>query len=307
MFPSQLGDAWLKGLVLALVATVVARPLATIVVGMPFRFSLAEARRPRLGRPARRRVGRACDLPVIAGVGGAQSLFNIAFFAVLASTILQGTTFQALAERLGVTTSESALPVRLMEPATIRRLGAEVVEHRVGEGDAAAGRRVRELGLPRDALLNVIVRGDQAIPPRGSTTIQPGDRLHVLVRQEAAVEFRALLERWRDGPLDPPRRRRAVPRGPRCSARVRGRPADGDPSRPATVGGIDVVEQLRTRRDRPGAVVGLATAARGHRRERGRRLGTRAHRRRSPAACGRPPTRRSSHWWSEVVGALSVI
>src|SRR5437667_182785 len=84
-----------------------------------------------------------------------------------------------------------------MEAGTIRRLGAEVVEYPVRPGDAIVGRRVRELGLPREALLNVIVRGEQAIPPRGSTMIEAGDRLHVLVRQEVAVEFRRALDVWR--------------------------------------------------------------------------------------------------------------
>ena len=69
--------------------------------------------------------------------------------------------------------------------------------------DAINGHPVRELGLPREALLNVIVRGDRAIPPRGSTIIQEGDQLHVLVRQEVAVEFRELMRRWRTGPVGP--------------------------------------------------------------------------------------------------------
>ena len=46
------------------------------------------------------------------------------------------------------------------------------------------GARVRDLGLPREAVVNVIVRGDEAIPPRGSTILRAGDRLHVLLRSE---------------------------------------------------------------------------------------------------------------------------
>ena len=61
---------------------------------------------------------------------------------------------------------------------------------------------MRDLGLPRDALLNVIVRRGEAIPPRGSTQIEAGDRLHVLVRKEVARQFPALMERWREGPFE---------------------------------------------------------------------------------------------------------
>ena len=45
---------------------------------------------------------------------------------------------------------------------------------------AIAGAAVRELGLPRSALVAVVARGDESIPPRGSTRVEPGDRLFVL-------------------------------------------------------------------------------------------------------------------------------
>ena len=107
-----------------------------------------------------------------------------------------------------MTTAEPALPRPLAETGTIRGLGAEVVEYVVGEGDAIAGLRVRELGLPREALVSVIVRGDEAILPRGSTRVEAGDRLHVLVRQEVAAKFPELIERWRSGPMGRRRGRR---------------------------------------------------------------------------------------------------
>ena len=99
-----------------------------------------------------------------------------------------------------MTTSEPALPRPLVETGTVRRLGAEIVEYPVGPDDAIVGQLVRELGLPRDALLSVIVRGDEALLPRGSTRIEAADRLHVMVREEVAEEMDDLLERWRVGP-----------------------------------------------------------------------------------------------------------
>ena len=111
-----------------------------------------------------------------------------------------------------MTTSEAALPTPLIDVGAVRRLGAEVIEFPVLEGHAIVGRRVRETGLPRDALLNVIIRGEQALLPRGSTEIAAGDRLHLLVRQEAAVELRPLLERWQTGPMGQPARERPATR-----------------------------------------------------------------------------------------------
>ena len=194
--------------------------------------------------------------PVTMGVEHGELIFQVAFFVVLLSTILQGLTIEPVARWLGVTTDEAAIPAPLVEPVLLNRLGAETMQFPVREDDAINGHPVRELGLPREALLNVIVRGDRAIPPRGSTIIQEGDQLHVLVRQEVAVEFRELMRRWRTGPVGLEERPRRRPRSRPSVTSIRPwQPDDGDPQRPKVLGGNDVIEQLRTRRDEPGALV----------------------------------------------------
>jgi cell volume regulation protein A len=167
------------------------------------------------------------------------------FFAVILSTLLQGTTFEPLAPRLGVTTSQPALPEPLAEAGTIRRLGAEILEYPIAPGDAIIGARVRDLGLPREA-----------IPPRGSTRLREGDQLHVLLRQSAARRVPELVERWRSGPIGPPPRpkRRSAGRTPVFSSWAWNEAQDGDPAEPEHVRGSGVVAQLRIRRDEPGGL-----------------------------------------------------
>ena len=203
VFPSEFGGVAFEGTILALVLVFVARPLATFVATLFERFTNRE--RIALGWAGLRGAVPVvlATFPVIEGVPGSNEFFNIVFFAVLFSTLLQGSTFEPLAQRLGVTTTEPALPRPLAETGTIRGLGAEVVEYPVARDDAIAGLRVRDLGLPREALVTVIVRGDRAIPPRGSTVISAGDRLHLMVTREAADVFPSLLERWRTGPIEP--------------------------------------------------------------------------------------------------------
>jgi cell volume regulation protein A len=198
---------------------------------------------------------------VIAGVQGSSELFNIVFFAVLISTVLQGASFEPLAERLGVTTREPAVPRPLAEAGTIRALGAEVLEFPIAASDAIAGARVRDLSLPREAVVNVIVRGDEAIPPRGSTRLIAGDQLYLLVRSEMAGELTRLMRHWRDGPIGPPPRPRRLPRGAATVLSVRPNregTVEGDLARPRAVVGEAAVAQLRIRRDTPGALVALA-------------------------------------------------
>jgi cell volume regulation protein A len=188
-------------------------------------------------------------------------------------------------------------------------MGAEIAEFPVGADDAVAGRLVRELGLPREALLNVIIRGEQAIPPRGSTRIDAGDRLHVLVRQEAAIDFSRLLERWRTGPIGPVQRapRPVTGTQPIYTTRPWSEKQDhGEPSHPSKLAGLAVIDQLRTRRDgRPGALVLL---------EDGRYAvsgsaviigGPREVQDAAKRKIRQAPTDGERAWWREVVGALA--
>jgi potassium/hydrogen antiporter len=259
VFPQQLGDVALEGTILALVVLFVARPVAVLVSTLPVGFSFRE--RLVLDWAGLRGAVPVvlATFPVIEGVEGSLELFNIVFFAVLLSTLLQGSTFEWVAERLRMTTSTPALPRPLVEAGTIRRLGAEVLEYPVSAADAIAGAAVRDLGLPRDAVVNVIVRGDQAIPPRGSTRLRPGDRLHVLLRTSAAKQVPVLLERWANGPIGPPARPRREIKGRRpVFSAWKWRDEDGDPADVRDLRGVRAVEQLRIRRDRPGGLWVLA-------------------------------------------------
>jgi potassium/hydrogen antiporter len=305
VFPSDFGEVWLEGIILALVLVLIARPVATFVATLGMGFSFPEG--VALGWAGLRGAVPVvlATFPVIAGLQGSREFFDIVFFAVLVSTLLQGTTFEWVGAKLGVTTNEAAIPTPFTEPATARRLGAEIAEFQVGAGDAAAGRLVRELGLPRDALLNLIVRGEQAIPPRGSTRVEVGDRLHVLVRQEVAIEFQELLKRWREGPIGP----RPVSRPLPHSKIITSRPwdeRDGDPGRPGSVDGIEVVEQLRTRRDRPGALVALADGRYAFTGPVVAVGPTQPLQELARRRLGRADDDAERAWWREVIGALAL-
>jgi cell volume regulation protein A len=306
VFPGELGDIWVEGTAIALATAVVARPLAALVATAGAGFRLGE--RLVLGWAGLRGAVPVvfATFAVTEGIDDGRLYFNIAFFVVLLSTVLQGTTIEPLARALGATADEAALPAPLVEPVLLNRLGAEAIQFPVREGDAVVGHAVRELGLPREALLNIVVRGERAIPPRGSTVVLAGDQLHVLVRQEAAVEFRTLLRRWREGPVGVPQRPRPQPRSRPSVTTVRPwQEADGNPSRPTEIAGFEVVEQLRTRRDEPGALVLLDDgrfAVTGPLVAVGPAGQLQAVARRRLA---RSETPAEHAWWREVIGALA--
>ncbi|MFN8204379.1 MAG: potassium/proton antiporter [Solirubrobacteraceae bacterium] len=306
VFPSTLLDYWWQGTLIALTICFVARPIAAFIATSFQGFTVAE--QTLLGWAGLRGAVPVvlAIFPVIANVPHDDELFNVVFFAVVISTILQGVSFVPLANWLGLTTDEPAVPRPLMETGAVRELGAEVVEYPVGPDDAIVGRRVRELGLPRDSLLNVIVRDGQALPPRGSTRIEAGDRLHVLVVQAVAGEFQELLERWRHGPFQEAPRRRPAVYGRQVIFSTR--PWDdalGDPAHPVEVASVPVIERMRIRRDTRGALVALddgryavtgpslaiGSASDIQRYARGR--------------LERATTDAEKGWWQEVIGAVA--
>ncbi len=306
VFPSQLPDVAVEGTVLALVLVLVARPAAAFAAALgPF----GVRDRAVLGWAGLRGAVPVvlATFPVIAGVPHSTEFFDIVFFAVLLSTVVQGATFEPVARWLGATTTGPALATSaLTETGTIRQLGADAIEVAAAPGDALIGHRIRDLGLPRAAIVNVIVRDGQAIPPRGSTRIEAGDRLHVLIRREEMGAMQALLDRWRDGPVGPPPRPARIPEGHAPVFHVRAwDPADGDPSAPDRVAGRAVVDRLRTRRDLPGALVLLDDgylAVTGPLLALGReRLLSEWVRRKARASAGEERA-----WWEEVLGALAL-
>lgn len=258
VFPSDLGGVAVEAVLVAGALLLVARPVATVLSTRVGAYDLREGALVSWAGLRGAVPVVFATFPVIEGVPRAQEFFNIVFFVVLISALLQGSTFEPLARVLGLTTSEPALPRPFAEVGTIRRLGAEVLEFPVRDSDACVGRLVNELGLPRDALVSVIVRGDEALLPRGSTEIEAGDRLHIFVRTVSRGDVESLFERWREGPLVVPEP--AAPRPVSRPAIFTVRPwrgSDGDPAAPRRIGGIEVTRTLRTRRARAGALVQL--------------------------------------------------
>ena len=307
IFPSGLVDVAVQGTLIAVALVFVARPVAGFVATIGMGFTPAE--RLVLGWAGLRGAVPVvlATFPVIAGIDRAVEEFEVVFFAVLLSTVVQGTTVEPLAKRLGLTTNEPALPRPLTEAGTIRRLGAEVLEFPVGPEDAAVGTRVRDLELPREAVVNVIVRGQDAIPPRGSMRVRSGDVLHVLLRMSVAAEVRDLAERWRRGPLGPGERppRPALTHAPVLSSWTWDAERDGDPGRPELVRGHAVVERLRVRRDAAAGLFLLADgryAVTGSVSAVGGRTGLAGWASRRIRTAGDPDERA---WLQTVVGALA--
>lgn len=195
VFPRDLLDVAIPGLALAAVLVILVRPAAVWLSVMRQDYSQRE--RALLGW-----AGLRGAVPIVLGtfvlsseVEEAETIFNAVFFVVVVSALVQGMTLERVAERLGLVTPGPAVVTPPLELDALSSL--DLVDFAVAGDHAIAGAAVRELGLPRSALIAVVARGEDTIPPRGSTIIQPGDRLFVLVPHARRADLEDVFERWR--------------------------------------------------------------------------------------------------------------
>lgn len=196
VFPRQLGPVILPGLAVVAVLLFVARPAAVWISTTFQGFNLRE--RTFLGWAGLRGAVPIvlATYPQAAGVPHSMTIFNAVFFVVLASALIQGPTLEPLARALRLTGRRGSYEPPL-EVAAVDSLGSGLLEFGVADDSALVGTHVRDLGLPRDALVAVIVRDGEAVPPRGSTEIVRGDRLYVLSRKESRRSVERLFDAWR--------------------------------------------------------------------------------------------------------------
>ena len=182
-FPSRLAGVAVDGLLIALALTFFARPLAVALSTLPFGFNLRETIfLSWVGLKGAVPITLA-TFPLLAGVEHGTLIFNVVFFVVLVSAVTQGWSLPLVARwlRLG-TRSASTAPVSV-EINALRHVDGEIVEYRVAAEANVAERTLRELALPYEVTVTLVVRGNEVIMPRGRTVLAPGDRVFVAMRR----------------------------------------------------------------------------------------------------------------------------
>ena len=122
--------------------------------------------------------------PVVAGVEGAQSIFNIVFFITIISLIVQGTTISRMAH---------ALKLSAPLPKTGNDFGVEIPEdigsdlHEITvTGDMALrSPTLKDMRLPKGTLVMIVKRGEEFLIPNGSLRLQAGDKLLIISEKNA--------------------------------------------------------------------------------------------------------------------------
>ncbi len=183
--PSRLMGIAGPALLIAVTLVFLARPLAVFLTMLPFRFGWRELTFLSWGGLKGAVPITLATFPFLLGLGENRQvrlLFDVVFFVVLVSVIVQGWTLPLVARKLGLQLPRDPEPPVTLELSSLRYVEGDIVDFTIDKESRAAGRLVRDLALPDGAVIAIIAREDQIIPPQGGTRIQPSDHVVLVLR-----------------------------------------------------------------------------------------------------------------------------
>jgi potassium/hydrogen antiporter len=193
VFPSELLDVALPALAVAAALVFLSRPVATLVCLLPFRVPIRHQ-----GVVAWVGLRGATPIvlatfPLLEGVESADVIFDVVFFVVLVSVLVQGTTITPVARLFRALRPAPPEPESLLEAGRPLPDGTSLREVSIPEGSAVDDRPLVDARLPREALVVLIRRDAEQLVPTGSTHLRSGDRLLVLADDGALAELQERL------------------------------------------------------------------------------------------------------------------
>ncbi len=185
VFPSELVPIVGVGLLIAGCLMFVARPLGTFIALVPSAFRWREkAFVSWVGLRGAVPIILA-TFPLLSGLPQADLIFNVVFFVVLTSVLLQGTSLPLAARRLRVDALTVPKRVYPIQYTPMGGFKSELQELPVRSSSPMVGKAIVELRLPDQFLVILVARENDFVLPSGGTVLQAGDTLLVLSDKES--------------------------------------------------------------------------------------------------------------------------
>ncbi len=189
VFPSRLLKIAPEGLIIATLLILVARPL-TIFICLAFsKFNLKE-------KVFISWAGLKGATPIVfASLAAVKMgdrafiLFDIVFFVVIVSAIVQGVTLKPVAKKLGLLFEAIEDPNFPIDFEVLEKTKNGIREFVIEETDFAIDNRVVDLNLPSGCLVLFIKREGSFVIPDGATKFIPNDRVLIVTKSKGDIDI----------------------------------------------------------------------------------------------------------------------
>ncbi len=187
-----LADAWVA-MSIALVLIFIARPLAAGLTLLPFRLPWRE-----IVFIAWTGLRGAVPIilatfPLLAGLGGAQLYFNIAFFVVVTSLILQGWTLAPISRLLKLQVPPQPAPVQRVELDIPVASGYELVTYHLTTATPVIGKALKRLRLPEHARLVGVLRDGVFMESHAEMVLENNDGVYIVCHEDVLEALNRLF------------------------------------------------------------------------------------------------------------------
>lgn len=193
VYPSSLIEVMGIGLIIGAALMFVARPISVFIALIPFNYNWKE-------KVFVSWVGLRAAVPIIlatfpllAGIEKANIIFDVVFFIVVLSTVLQGWTINPVAKLLNLSQEEKKKPELPIEFNATTSLDTDLLEFIIPYNSNMKGRQIVELDFPHDSRIILIWRDEASIIPIGETVLETGDTVLVLVNKKNIGQIKKIF------------------------------------------------------------------------------------------------------------------
>lgn len=175
VFPSQLLSVIVKGSILAVLVIIVGRFIVVYLVLIPFKLDKKE-------KFFISWAGLKGAVPIIfsifavsENIDNAQMMFNMIFYMVVFSVILQGMSLKHVAKWLGLLEEETTSDDIEVEVDELEELAVKKLY--LTRNSEYANKQIKDLHLSAKMHIVSVKRGDEYLTPSGSLELLPGDQI----------------------------------------------------------------------------------------------------------------------------------
>lgn len=194
VFPSQILTNFKTELSISLFLIILARPVGVFISLIPFKFSIKE-------KIFISWVGLRGAVPIIlatfpllAGVPEAQWIFNVVFFIVITSALLQGWSIPFVLKLLNLKDTFTPFITSPSEFNHLDEVDRVRINMIVPDNTTFNNQSIVSIKALQGCLIITVKRGETYFVPSGGTVLQSGDNLQALVSQSKVGELQSILE-----------------------------------------------------------------------------------------------------------------